>query len=152
MTIKTVKRMAATILKIGESRVWIDPTRVEDVQSAITREDVKRLIRDGTIKSKSKEVPSRGRTRIRLEEKKLGRHRGHGSRKGPKKARSSTKRQWITRVRAQRAFLDELRERRMIESSEYRELYKKVKGGQFQGLRALKSAVEAEIAKRRALR
>lgn len=149
MSLKTVKRMAATILKVGESRVWIDPTRIEDVQSAITRDDVRRLIRDGVIKRRPQEVPSRGRTRKRLEDKKLGKHRGHGSRKGARAARSPSKRQWVDRVRAQRAFLDELRERRMINRSEYRELYKKVKGGQFQGVRALKSAVEAEIAKRR---
>ena len=30
MDLKNQKRMAAEILKCGESRVWIDPNRIED--------------------------------------------------------------------------------------------------------------------------
>jgi large subunit ribosomal protein L19e len=147
MSIKTVKRMAATMLKVGESRIWIDPNRMDDVQSAITREDVKRLIHEGAIQRRPQDTPSRGRTRMRLEEKRSGRHRGYGSRKGPKKARSSSKRQWISKVRAQRAFLVELRRRRAIKRQDYRYLYRKVKGGQFQGVRVL-SAFTSDVTKR----
>ncbi|MBO3802619.1 MAG: 50S ribosomal protein L19e [Candidatus Brockarchaeota archaeon] len=150
MSLKTVRRMAATMLKAGESRIWIDPNRIDDVQSAITRDDVRRLIGEGAIKKMPKAAPSRGRTRARLEKKRSGRRRGHGSRKGPKKARSPPKRLWVSKVRAQRAFLDELRRRGTIKRREYRLLYRKVKGGQFQGVRAIESAVMADHAKRRA--
>ncbi|MCS7138595.1 MAG: 50S ribosomal protein L19e, partial [Crenarchaeota archaeon] len=40
MSVKTVRRLAAEILKVGESRIWIDPERLEDVENAVTRADV----------------------------------------------------------------------------------------------------------------
>jgi len=43
------KRLAAEILGVGESRVRVDPARISDVAQAITREDIKRLIREGAI-------------------------------------------------------------------------------------------------------
>lgn len=144
MSTKTVRRMAASILKAGESRIWIDPTRMEDVESAITREDVRRLISEGAILKRPQQTPSRGRIRLRKAERRLGRHRGQGSRKGSKESRYPSKREWITKVRAQRAFLAELRARRALKPSVYRTLYRQVKGGQFQGIRALQSAVAGQ--------
>ena len=44
MSLKFVKRLAAQVMGIGESRVWIDPEKIERVSMAISREDVKRLI------------------------------------------------------------------------------------------------------------
>ncbi|MEM4532476.1 MAG: 50S ribosomal protein L19e, partial [Desulfurococcaceae archaeon] len=41
------KKLAAEILDVGVSRIWIDPSRVDEVVEAITREDIKRLIKDG---------------------------------------------------------------------------------------------------------
>ncbi|MBC7219095.1 MAG: 50S ribosomal protein L19e, partial [Hadesarchaea archaeon] len=45
MKLDTKKRLAAKILKVGVNRVWIDPSRLGDVSAAITREDIKRLIK-----------------------------------------------------------------------------------------------------------
>jgi len=143
MSSKTVRRMAAAILKVGESRIWIDPDRTEDVESAITREDVRRLISEGAITKRPQQVPSRGRIRLWKAERRLGRHRSHGSRKGTRESRHPSKREWITKVRAQRALLVELRTRKTIKPSVYRALYGQVKGGQFQGIRALQSAAMA---------
>ena len=39
------KRLAAEILGVGESRIWIDPNRIEDVADAITREEIRGLIK-----------------------------------------------------------------------------------------------------------
>ena len=41
MNLTTQKRLAASILKVGLNRVWIDPERMEEVSMAITREGVK---------------------------------------------------------------------------------------------------------------
>jgi len=135
--------MAAAILKVGESRIWIDPERIEDVESAITREDVRRLISEGAIMRRPQRVPSRGRIRLWKEERRLGRHRSQGSRKGTRESRHPSKGEWITKVRAQRALLVELRAKKSIRPSVYRSLYGQVKGGQFQGIRALQSAAMA---------
>jgi len=143
MSAKTVRRMAAAILKVGESRIWIDPGRIEDVESAITREDVRRLISEGAIMRRPQQVPSRGRIRLRKAERRRGRHRSQGSRKGTRESRYPSKREWITKVRAQRALLVELRARKVIKPSAYRILYGQVKGGQFQGIRELQSTAMA---------
>lgn len=42
--------MAAEILKIGSNRVWIDPERMEDIESAITREEIRKFIREKAIR------------------------------------------------------------------------------------------------------
>ena len=52
MNLTTQKRLAASILKVGLNRVWIDPERLEEVSMAITREGVKQFINDGAIKAK----------------------------------------------------------------------------------------------------
>jgi large subunit ribosomal protein L19e len=42
------KKIAAKILKCGEGRVWIDPKN-EKVKTAITRNDIRRFIKEGII-------------------------------------------------------------------------------------------------------
>jgi len=54
LSLKSQRRLAAEILKIGESRVWMDPDRTEEVEIAISREEIRRLIHDGAIKSRPK--------------------------------------------------------------------------------------------------
>ena len=61
MDLKNQKRMAAVILKCGETRVWIDPNRQEDVADAITRADIRTAIESGTIRAHPKQGISRGR-------------------------------------------------------------------------------------------
>ena len=73
MTIKTIKRMAADILKVGESRIWIDPERENTLYDVVSREQVKKLIHDGVIKKLPPSTPSRGRIRIRKMQKRKGR-------------------------------------------------------------------------------
>ncbi|RLG90537.1 50S ribosomal protein L19e, partial [Candidatus Bathyarchaeota archaeon] len=82
MSLKSQRRLAAEILKIGENRVWIDPERIEDVQMAITREEIKKLIHEGAIKKLKEKGVSRARARVIREKKKKGLRRGPGSRSG----------------------------------------------------------------------
>ncbi|RLI07420.1 50S ribosomal protein L19e, partial [Candidatus Bathyarchaeota archaeon] len=51
MSLKSQRRLAASILNVGVNRVWIDPERIEDVDVAITREEIKKLIHEGVIKA-----------------------------------------------------------------------------------------------------
>lgn len=125
------KRVAADILDVGESRVWMDPDRSAEVSTAITRDDVRRLIDSGAIKAKPKKSVSRARARKNQKQRKKGRQRGPGSRKGAKQGRKSNKREWISKVRPLRRKLRKLRDEGKIDSSVYRTLYRKVKGGAF---------------------
>jgi len=145
----TVKRMAAELLGVGIHRVWIDPERLEDVEDAITREDVRRLIKDGVIKTKPIKGVSRVRARFRHEQRKKGRRRGCGRRKGVKSARLDTKEAWVCRIRAIRNFLKYLRKRRIISRSTYRRLYMLAKGGTFTSVSHVKTYIrEHKLARR----
>ena len=85
MNLTTQKRLAASILKVGLNRVWIDPERMEEVSMAITREGVKQLIDNGAIKAKPQKGISSYRSKKLAEQKKKGKRKGRGSVKGAKK-------------------------------------------------------------------
>ncbi len=133
------KRLAAEILGVGESRIWIDPRQYERVAEAITREDVKRLIKEGVIQVKPKKGNSRERWRERHEQRKKGRRRGPGHRKGDKTARTDPKEVWMNRIRKIRRYLRYLRDKGLIDRRTYRRLYMLAKGGAFHSLNHLKT-------------
>lgn len=129
MSLSLQKRLAAELLKCGESRVRFDPERLDEIESAITREDIRRLIEEGAIYK----VPKKGISKGRREE----RRKGPGSRKGGKYAIVPRKTQWMMRVRAQRKKLKELRDKKLLVEGAYRKLYKMVKAGVFKSVNAM---------------
>jgi len=144
MDLKNQKRMAAQLLKCGESRVWIDPNRMEDVADAITRAEVRTLIASGTITAVQKQGVSRGRTRYNLAQRRKGRQRGQGSRRGKKTARKPSKEVWMQAIRPVRKKLRELRDEGKIDGRTYRKYYMKAKGGMFKGKHHLESHLRSE--------
>jgi len=128
------KRLAARILKVGESKVWLDPTKAKDVEAAITKIDIRKLIKKGYIKA----LP--GKLHRPKERKK--RKKGVGSRKGTKHAIVSRKRKWISVVRPLRAMLKELKDSSQIDKQTYGMLYSLVKGGMFRSRSHLKIYLE----------
>lgn len=108
------RRLAAQILKIGQNRVWIDPGRNEDVETAMTRSEIRRLVHEGVIKSLPATGISRGRARILHEKKKKGRRSGPGSRTGTPHARVSKKEAWMGKIRALRKKLKVLKTKKII--------------------------------------
>lgn len=85
MNLTTQKRLAASILKVGLNRVWIDPERLEEVSMAITREGVKQLINDGAIKAKPQKGISSYRSKKIAEQKQKGKEKVQVVEKGLKK-------------------------------------------------------------------
>jgi large subunit ribosomal protein L19e len=63
VTLSPQKRMASKMLKIGSSRVWMDPKSIEDISEAVTREDVRKLIKRNVIQKKTAKSNSRSRFR-----------------------------------------------------------------------------------------
>ncbi|MDY6769805.1 MAG: 50S ribosomal protein L19e [Candidatus Nanohaloarchaea archaeon] len=131
------KRMAADVLGVGESRVWIDPDRTDDVEGAITKQDIRNLVESGVIRKKQEE--GTGRT---VDE---NRTQGHGSRKGKQGARKSDKEQWTEKIRALRSRLKELRDDGDITSSQYRELYDMASGGFFRNTKHMELYIEKNL-------
>ena len=148
MNLKLQRRIAASILNVGEGRIWMDPTAMDEIANAITKQDVEELVESGLIRRKPVKGTSRARARIRDIKKKKGRRRGHGSRKGAKGARMPRKEQWMKRIRALRRRLKEMRESGEIDRKTYRLLYRKAKGGAFRSVAHLEAYVEAHELKR----
>ncbi len=142
MDLRLQRRLAASVLKCGENRVWFDPTALEDIATAATKQDIRELIEQGVIKRKPINGVSRARINKKKLQKKKGRRRGHGSRKGAKGARMARKRMWILRIRALRKVLRQMKAEGVIDRATYRLLYRKAKGGEFRSVAHLKSYVE----------
>jgi len=142
MDLKVQKRIASEVLKCGKSRVRFDPEHLSEVSGAITREDIRHLIKKGFIKKKQIKGVSRVRARKIEAQKKKGRRKGPGKRKGTRNARVSDKEKWIKKIRAQRKFLKGLRDNNEIEKSLYRKLYRRAKGGIFRSKAHIKTIIE----------
>ena len=132
MSLRSQRRLAAEILKVGEGRVWIDPDRIEDVEAAITREEIKKLIHEGVIQSPPKKGVSRARAKILREKKKKGLKRGPGGKSGSSRAKISKKQAWMKKIRPVRKRMRELKASRSITESVYRQLYDMAGSGVFE--------------------
>lgn len=136
------RRLAASVLKCGLNRVWIDPERVDEVQRAISRDDIRNLITEGAIASNQKKGNSRGRARELMAKRSYGHCKGPGRRKGAAGSRTNSKTRWVSRIRAQRRLLRELRESGDIEPTTYRRFYRRSAGGQFRTVSHLKAQIQ----------
>ena len=142
MNLTSQKRLAAKLLKAGKTRVKFNVERIEDVAGALTREDVRSLIKSGAITALQKKGNSRGRIRFRKEQKSKGRGKGQGLRTGKKTARTPSKKKWMGKVRALRHELRKMRSEKVVEGTLYRTLYRQIKGNLFSSRRHLRESVE----------
>lgn len=142
MKLDTQKRLAAAILKCSPKRIKFDPARLQDIKEAITKADLKELIGEKSITRVPARGVSRGRARARAEQRRKGLQKGPGSRKSKITARITKKDAWIKKIRIQRDFVKELRDKKIIAPETYKNLYRKVKGGFFRSKRHIKLYIE----------
>jgi large subunit ribosomal protein L19e len=142
MSLRSQRRLAAEILKVGENRVWIDPERTIDVEVAITREEIRRLVHEGAIKPLPKKGVSRARARVLQQKRRRGLRRGPGRKTGSAKAKVSKKEAWMKRIRTLREKLRELKENRVITRDVYRKLYNMAGSGAFESTADLERYIE----------
>ncbi|WP_255168101.1 50S ribosomal protein L19e [Natrononativus amylolyticus] len=138
------KRLAADVLDVGQNRVWFDPDAQGDIAQAITRDEIRELVDEGTIRAKDARGNSRGRARERNAKRAYGHRKGPGKRKGTKGARQNSKEEWESKIRAQRRKLRELRDKGELTPTQYRELYRKAGGGEFRSVRYLLNYIDNE--------
>ncbi|NIA10640.1 MAG: 50S ribosomal protein L19e [Nitrospiraceae bacterium] len=139
MNLSNQRRLASEVLKCGVHRVWIDPDEIEEVEKAVTRQDIRNLAKRGVIAARKKKGVSRGRARILHAQRSKGRRGGHGSRKGTAYARLPKKRRWILTIRPIRTYLKQLRTEGVITPSIYRRYYVRAKGGEFRNKNHLRN-------------
>jgi large subunit ribosomal protein L19e len=132
LSLKSQRRLAAEILKVGEGRVWIDPERIDYVESAITREEIRKLIHEKVVRPLPQKGVSRARARVLSEKRKKGLRRGPGGKSGSARAKISKKQAWMGRIRPLRKRLSELKDTRTITETVYRKLYDMSESGVFE--------------------
>jgi len=135
---KNQKRIAASILKVGINKVWLDPSKLAEIKEAITRKDIKSLIGTKAIKAKPKIGQSKFRARKIKKQKSKGLRKGKGSRKGSRTARLPRKKEWMNKIRSQRKLIRSLKEKKLIKNKDCRNLLKKAKSGVFRNMKHIK--------------
>lgn len=125
-TLALQKRLAASALKVGINKVWLDPDRIDKIKEAITRADIETLIKEGVIKKRPKIGIKRRAGRLRQLRKRKGRRRGAGKKK---KFLKKKKKNYVNRIRKLRSYIKELKERKIIDNEQAAKLRKLAKAG-----------------------
>ena len=62
-TFQLQKRLPASVLKCGKKKVWLDPNETNEIANANSRQNIRKLVKDGLIIKKPQIVHSRTRVR-----------------------------------------------------------------------------------------
>ena len=138
MELNQIKRMASNILGVGLNRIKI--VNPSQALQAMTKDDIRTLLRKGYVIKRSVKGSSRVRARKILKQKKKSRRTGRGSKRGTLKARRGGKKViWMSKVRALRRALKSMKPK--LSEGSYRTLYNMIKGGFFRSKSHLKTYV-----------
>lgn len=146
MNLNSQKKLAARTFNVGKKRIKLNPEKKDKLKDAITRFDIRKL-KGTAIIVESKTGVSKARANKIKEQKKKGRKKGPGSKKGPKYSRISRKQLWINKVRIQRKLIKELKQKSILSKEFYRKVYNMISGGFFRSKAHLKLYITTKLEK-----
>ena len=75
-TLRLQKRLASAVLKCGKRKIWLDPNETTEIGNANSRQNVRKLIKDGLIIRKPTVIHSKSRVKKAMLARRKGRHSG----------------------------------------------------------------------------
>lgn len=145
MNLGKQKSLAARALGVSKKRVKFVTDSADskrNLKEIISRESVRDLLADGTIKKLAAKGNSRTNANKILVQKKKGRRLGQGSRKGTANARFKSKEKWMIKIRALRALLKSFKDQNRLDSKTHRDLYQKAGGNFFRNKKHMMLFIE----------
>ncbi len=130
MDLDQVKALSAKVAKVGVSKIKI--VNAEKAVQAMTRGDVRALLKQGFVAVRAVNLQSAVRARKIRAKKKKGRRRSAGSRQGAYGARVGEKALGMRKVRSLRRRVAKLKPE--LKKGAYQQVYRMVKGGYFRDL------------------
>jgi large subunit ribosomal protein L19e len=131
MNLSNKKILAAKTLGVGTGRIELNINRLEEIKEAITRQDIKDLVKSGAIKIKE---PNGRRKNVKRKQR-----RRIGKIKLKVKAR---KRSYIIITRKLRNYIKSLKAQEKITNEKYSELRKQIRNRSFKSKRHLKENLQ----------
>jgi large subunit ribosomal protein L19e len=130
MKLDKKKALAAKIFKVGKDRIVFLEPRLEEIKEAITKDDIRSLKADGAIMIK--EIKARRSKPKRKAKRSPGNIR---------KRAKDTKREYMTLTRKFRSHVAKLKEKKVLDRSEVKDLRNKIRNRYFKSQAQLRDYI-----------
>jgi|TARA_B100000315_G_C14521507_1_gene561765 large subunit ribosomal protein L19e len=138
MQLNKKKELASRVLGIGKKRIIFNKEALDEVKEALTKQDIKDLVKAGSIFVK--EISGTKKQVKRNTRRRAG---------SIKKNVNTRKRDYMTITRKLRAFISELRKHGTISSEEYWKLRKEIRAKSFKSKAHLKERISQVVKERK---
>jgi large subunit ribosomal protein L19e len=135
MSAESQRRLASEILGVGKNKILFDKNKIEDIKKAITRLDIKELIKEGAIKVRIKK---------KIKVKREKRNKGVGHTRVKVKRR---KEKYVRKIRKLRKYIQEMADKKILANDEKKHLRKMAKAGELKSLRHLQEYITSIMKK-----
>jgi len=130
MKLERKKEFAAKTLGVGKGRITFNKERLSEIKEAITKQDIRDLLKDEAIAIK--EITGRRTKKKRRTRRRAG---------SIKKKAVSSKQKYVILTRKLRAYLSELRKHGTISDEQFKQLRKEIRTGEFRSKTHLKERI-----------